>query len=120
MAKTAATTFQHLFRYRDLVAETLKEHRKIIETKGACWWGWWRRPTENDRIEIWKSLQTNSSKEKPVRVGLFDSGTGRVHLADVIEVVLPRQDGQDGPHPRVPDGEEELIPAYYRASPFSM
>jgi Calcineurin-like phosphoesterase len=120
MAKAAVFTFQYLFRYRDLVAETLKEHRKIIDAKGACWWGWWKRPTENDRIEIWKSLQKNASQTKPVRVGLFDSGTGLVHLADVIDIVLPKADGQDGQHPRVLDGEEALIPAYYRASPFSM
>jgi predicted phosphodiesterase len=113
----AAVPLSYLFRYRDLVADTLTEHRTIIKSAGACWWGWWKRPTEDSRMEIWNDLKARATKDAPVTVGLFNSGTGRMRLAKVIEVILPTQGGG---HPIVPAGESALIPSYYRKSPFSV
>ena len=31
----------YLFRYRDLVADTLLEHRAVLDSQEFCWWGWW-------------------------------------------------------------------------------
>ncbi len=36
-----------VFRFRDLVAKTILEHDAIVRSGAkCCWWGWWKRPTE--------------------------------------------------------------------------
>jgi Calcineurin-like phosphoesterase len=109
---------QFLFRFRDLVALTLQEHQKIISSQGSCWWGWWKRPSESNRIEVWTALREKIDAEGQVAVGLFDSGTGRVHTAWVNQVILPDDNAPDG-RVGVPEHEQELVPSYYRESPFS-
>ena len=106
-----------LFRFRDLVAPTIDEHRAIIGDRGSCWWGWWKRPTEDHRSDVWRELANGASVPEPAVVGLFDSGSGRVFLAKVVEVIEPSLHAHETP--RVPQGQEELIPSYYRNSPFS-
>jgi 3',5'-cyclic AMP phosphodiesterase CpdA len=108
-----------LFRFRDLVGSTLTEHRKVIDRHGRCWWGWWKRPTEDDRTEVWGALAAEASVANPQPVGLFDSGSGQVFLAYVQQVIPPRGIREEGAHPRVPDEENDLVPQYYRDSPFS-
>jgi hypothetical protein len=51
-----AENIDFLFRFRDLVAPTIEEHRKIIEEHGTCWWGWWKRPSEDSRQPVWTEL----------------------------------------------------------------
>jgi hypothetical protein len=105
-----------LFRYRDLVADTLPEHRKIIDGKGWCWWGWWKRPNEPGRLEVWRTI-ADETRNGPVRVGLFHSGSGEVHFASVEQVILPEED-EYGQYSAVTPSSNELehIPAYYRNS----
>jgi hypothetical protein len=67
---------RYLFRFRDLVAKTIEEHQKIIEKHGQCWWGWWKRPTEKNRDDVWKPLDEETRSKPPIAVGLFDSGVG--------------------------------------------
>ena len=110
-------SIRFLFRFRDLVGSTLVEHRKVIDRHGRCWWGWWKRPTEDDRIEVWGALAAEASVSNPQPVGLFDLGSGQVFLAYVQQVIPPK--GGAGGHPRVPDEENDLVPQYYRDSPFS-
>lgn len=108
---------RYLFRFRDLVAKTIAEHRAVIDAKGACWWGWWKRPPENARLDLWEELAASAKPDAPVYVGLFDSGNARVYRAAVIGVIEPVDEARE--FIGVPDGEAELIPAYYRTSPFS-
>jgi 3',5'-cyclic AMP phosphodiesterase CpdA len=112
------TSFRYLFRFRDLVAATLEEHEKIINSKGSCWWGWWKRPSETSRLEVWKTLKDQIAAQGEAVVGLFDSGTGLVHKAWIKEVILPDDDAPDG-RVAVPKREQNLVPPYYRESPFS-
>lgn len=107
---------QVLFRFRDLIADTLAEHRKVIEQHGTCWWGWWKRPNEEPHSALWAALKGLASMESPVTVGLFHSGTGTVYAAKVVDVIVPSPSGE---RVVVPEGEEVLIPDYYRTSPFS-
>ena len=107
-----------LFRFRDLVAPTLTEHKKIITTHGSCWWGWWKRPSETNRIEVWTALSEEIKALGQVVVGLFDSGSGHVYTAWVNQVILPDDNAPDG-RVGVPQNEQELVPTYYRESPFS-
>lgn len=110
--------FRYLFRYRNLLTtDTLGEHRKLIEEHGSCWWGWWQRPAEDERVALWAALEAEIARG-PVEVGLFDSEPGRggmVHRATVSEIIKPQ--GQRTP--ALPEGQALLVPEYYRATPFS-
>jgi 3',5'-cyclic AMP phosphodiesterase CpdA len=105
----------YLFRFRDLVADTLLEHRKTIDAHGHCFWGWWKRPTEDARSDVWSEL-ANATESQPLKIGLLDTGTNRVFEAAVVDVIPPTADGS---HPPVPTSSEHLVPSYYRDSPFS-
>src|SRR5262245_59361463 len=112
-----------LFRFRNLSADTVEEHKKIIAAKGSCWWGWWKRPREPRRAEVWAHLAAEIPKTGGVWVGLFDSGASTqansVRLARITGVISPLDEHQpDGP-PALPAGELEMVPGYYRSSPFS-
>jgi len=109
---------RYLFRFRDLVANTIEKHTEIIAGRGRCWWGWWKRPTEGKRDDVWKALQQEASALSPVIVGLFDSGKSKVYAAHVTRVVPPLDDPSDSP-PLPGDGQDEFVPEYYRKSPFS-
>ena len=100
-----------MFRFRDLIADTLGEHRGVISEQGSCWWGWWRRPSEGDKVDFWRELKTEVASGKEVAIGLFNSGDGQVTEAIVTEVLLPGE--------ALDDTEKEKVPTYYRQSPFS-
>src|SRR5690348_17225050 len=97
-AKTAPP-IQYLFRFRDLVAPTVEEHKKIISQQRSCWWGWWKRPSEDNRLEVWQALAESASSKAPVPVGLFHSGEGKVYRAWVTEVIKPRDGLQPSQEP---------------------
>jgi len=105
-----------VFRFRDLIAETLKEHQEIIRQYGKCWWGWWKRPSEDARTDVWLRLQNETQQGNQLTVGLFDSGSGNVFAAKVDAVEIPKESATP-PVLAVP--ERKLVPAYYRNSPFS-
>jgi predicted phosphodiesterase len=109
-----AEDLRFLFRFRDLVAKTIESHKAVIAAQGATWWGWWKRPSEDNRAEVWNAL-AEASEAKPIAVGLFDSGEGRVFRALVTGIVPPKEHGELVQLPPDP----ELVPAYYRESPFS-
>jgi hypothetical protein len=78
-----------LFRYRDLVAATIEEHQRIISERGWCWWGWWKRPSEDSRSDIWDDLARQTETDDAVEVGLFDSGSGAIRRALVTSIIRP-------------------------------
>lgn len=103
-----------LFRFRDLVAKTIESHEAVIAEHGACWWGWWKRPSEDNRAEIWSALAA-ATEADPIAVALFDSGEGRVFRALATGIIQPREHGELVQLP--PD--KNMVPSYYRESPFS-
>ena len=103
-----------LFRFRDLVASTISSHKQVIEEKGSCWWGWWKRPSEDNRSEVWDEL-SNATPENPITIGLFDSGNGIAFVAVVSEVIPPNDHAELVGSP----DDSDHVPAYYRDSPFS-
>lgn len=109
-----------LFRYRDLVAHTLKEHRAMINQFQKVWWGWWRRPSEPSHEKLWEELSEATSHGQKVAIGLYDSGQNQVHVAWIDQVKRPVRD-EYGEYTQVPLSPEELelVPSYYRTSPFS-
>ncbi len=112
-----------LFRYRDLLSpDTLGAHRRIIDEKGDCWWGWWRRPSEDVREDVWDWLQKKIEQETSVQIAFFnsapeeDTGGGLVHFATLTELIKPKEKLLA---PSVPEGEQDRVPKYYRETPFS-
>jgi Calcineurin-like phosphoesterase len=114
----AGSNFHYLFRFRDLVAPTIEEHRRVISNRGWCWWGWWKRPSEDSRSDIWDDLSKEAQAKGAVDVGLFDSGNGVVYQAKVTDVIRPSHSGAENTI-KVPDGQSDHVPSYYRESPFS-
>jgi 3',5'-cyclic AMP phosphodiesterase CpdA len=106
----------YLFRFRDLVAATIQEHRRIIAEQGWCWWGWWKRPSEDSRNDIWDLLAKETGGQQSVAIGLFDSGNDKVYRAKVTGVIKPS--GSES-QLAVPEGQADHVPSYYRGSPFS-
>jgi hypothetical protein len=105
-----------LFRYRDLSADTLPSHTEIIKKEGSCWWGWWKRPTESGRAEIWEALESEIKSNGSALVGLFDSGSGVVHTAKIVEVRRPNLENDQAVPVVLSKEELPLIPSYYRES----
>src|SRR4051812_9126137 len=105
----------YLFRFRDLVANTIEEHRKVISEHGWCWWGWWKRPSEDSRSDIWSGLAEETKGGASVDVGLFDSGSGKIYRATVSGIIEPSSENMV----KVPDDQAHHVPRYYRESPFS-
>jgi hypothetical protein len=113
----ANQNLRYLFRYRDLVADTLPEHRNLLHEKGCCWWGWWKRPNEPGRLEVWEEMHRETSTGRRLQIGLFHSGSGQIHPAVVDRVIVPVGDELGQYQPLVPpEHEREGIPAYYRQS----
>ena len=112
-----ASTLRYLFRYRDLVADTLPEHREVLQVRGSCWWGWWKRPNEPGRLEVWQELERETSQGGRVQIGLFHTGTEQVHPVTVDQVIVPSED-EFGQYISLepPAEERDGIPAYYRNS----
>lgn len=110
---------RYLFRFRDLVAETIPSHRNILAQHNYVWWGWWKRPTEDARRPIWTAIEQTLAQSGTLDVGLFDSGSGKVYGARVAEVRPPAEDGSAVPVSALPEDERDKIPEYYRESPFS-
>ncbi len=108
-----------LFRYRDLVAATIEEHQRVITERGWCWWGWWKRPSEDSRSDIWDDLAKQTTTGLAVEVGLFDSGLGTVHRALVTGIIKPVDSRNAENTIKVPRQEADHVPSYYRDSPFS-
>jgi 3',5'-cyclic AMP phosphodiesterase CpdA len=116
-----------VFRFRDLVAKTIPEHQAIVQGSAtkSCWWGWWKRPTEDARTEIWDHLEAQLKSKGEAIVGLFDSGDDDpatcFRLARVTELKRPPA----GEHlrnwepPQLEPDEQALVPEYYRTSVFS-
>ena len=119
MPNEAVEEIHFLFRYRDLSADTLPEHKKLIEVQGKCWWGWWKRPTEDGRESVWREIEAEIAESGFATVGLFDSGTGNVHIAIVAALVKPHIEFGSAQPVTPPDAELDLIPEYYRSSKHS-
>lgn len=101
-----------VLRFRDLVADTITEHQKLITEFGYVWWGWWKKQDEPDRSEELNQLQARLAHQE-IEIGLFDrSGKERFFKASLLECI--HQNGKPLPSP-----EERATPSYYRQSSVS-
>jgi hypothetical protein len=86
-------------------AITIEEHKRIIDERGRCWWGWFKAAYDDDH--------TSSMAERlPHRdVGLWGPADGLFCVAQCDDVAI----GDGG---RIASPDKELTPAYYQHQPY--
>jgi 3',5'-cyclic AMP phosphodiesterase CpdA len=89
-------------RFREITPhiDTIYEHMKILESKGAVWWGWWRKDVEPKH----KTFLARLAREGEGHALLLDRNTRRCFSAHYQRVAGANGAGVD----------EERIPIYYR------
>lgn len=99
-----------VLRFRDIEVasgETIRLHRRSITQHGSCWWGWLSRQHErNPHTEV-NALARATKSSFPV--ALYDTGHGRVYMANCVEVKAFIAELRS---PRL-----DLTPEYYRSRP---
>jgi predicted MPP superfamily phosphohydrolase len=96
-----------ILRFRDIIADTIALHQQSIAEHGTVWWGWWRKPTEPERLN---ELGTFSArlKDGPQQVGLYDKSRQAFFLAIVDRCVF------SGPGQFLESPASRETPEYYR------
>src|ERR1041385_4572887 len=96
-----------ILRFRDLVAETIAEHSKLLTEAQEVWWGWWRKPNEPQRLEELAEFRT-ALAEGNIQIGLYDRFRTRFFEATVTGCEF----SGSGDFMKTPD--ELKTPEYYR------
>lgn len=94
-----------ILRFRDLAGPTISEHRKIIDTQGYVWWGWWNKAQERVPRHTFADFASEVIKNKPFHVYLVDSAKEALYRAALQEILpAPTEDPIASPEPvRTPD-----------------
>jgi hypothetical protein len=89
-------------RFREITPniDTISEHRKIKDSEGAVWWGWWRKEFEPDHHNLFADLASKGGGY----VLLVDRQTERCFEAHYLQAIANNNDAVD----------LRRIPAYYR------
>ena len=103
-----------VLRFRDLVDQTIIEHRKRIDEFGYVWWGWWNKPDEKIPRQIFTRFQEKISKDNYLWLFLSDSGTLRLYKAKLIEIDMASEE-----EPKECK-EIEKVPEYYFSSKYKV
>lgn len=98
-----------ILRFGDAERSTLEQHRSVIQTSGATWWGWWKKKTEAFAEPILNHLSKDCERG-PLYVGLVNRKDEQ-YAGAVCEEIRFNCDGIASP-------EANLTPEYYRAQPF--
>ena len=90
-------------RFREITPniDTISEHRKILKTEGAVWWGWWRKDIEPEYHELFAEL----AKSEGGDALLVDRETHRCFSAHYLRVIASGTTEVD----------EGRVPTYYRS-----
>jgi len=75
-----------VLRFRDLIDETIPEHRKYINTFGYVWWGWWNKPQEKVPYKELLHFREIIKDKGYMWIFLADSGTFRLYKAKLLEI----------------------------------
>lgn len=86
---------------------TIREHCKVIESKGYCWWAWWRSTAPADQIPYHIEALSQLTASGPVEIGFFNSSLQRAYVAQVEEVRTENGNSFMSPEP-------DHTPSYYR------
>ncbi|HKP38456.1 MAG TPA: metallophosphoesterase [Pyrinomonadaceae bacterium] len=100
-----------VLRYRDLLADTIAQHAKLLREAAEVWWGWWRKPNEPQRLVELAQLKTKTGRQ-PVEVGIFDRSKAKFAFGTVADCIF----SESGALIKSPD--ELKTPEYYRDKSF--
>ena len=81
---------------------TISEHRALLETHGAVWWGWWKKDHEPDHEAVLAAF----TPRLPEYVGLVNRKSERYYRVHCT-AIESRAEAFECPEP-------ELVPSYYR------
>lgn len=81
-----------VLRFRDLIEETIHEHRKHIKQSGYVWWGWWNKPDEKVPRKELLHFQDIIKDKGHMWIYLADSGTLRLYKAKLIEIDISKDE----------------------------
>lgn len=81
-----------VLRFRDLIEETIHEHRKHIKQFGYVWWGWWHKPGEKVPRKELLHFQDIIKDKGHMWIYLADSGTLRLYKAKLIEIDISKDE----------------------------
>ncbi len=96
-----------VLRFRDLVAETILEHRELIQTRGHVWWGWWNKPQEKIPRSTFAEFQHVVHQKGVLPVYLVDSGRNLLYTATLTDIrPSPTEEA-------IPCPEPDAVPGYY-------
>jgi len=89
-------------RFRDTTdgIDTISAHQKIIDDKGAVWWGWWKKDFEEAHLDY---LEASASQSD---LYIVDRSTSRMFLATSSQRLISPSNTPD----------LSLIPEYYQHS----
>jgi predicted MPP superfamily phosphohydrolase len=100
---------------------TVAAHQKILGSKGAVWWGWWKKREELFRPELLKELQ-QSAEAEPISIGLVNRKGPEEFYAAACAAVVFSEDGTPIASPDAtitPDYYAEAVfPAWFRFTHF--
>jgi predicted MPP superfamily phosphohydrolase len=97
-----------VLRFSDFETETVLIHRRIINSRGAVWWAWWKKESENHKAEDLAALNARC----PATIGLINRQRGNRFFAKCVGVVFSA-DGSPIPSP-----DPASTPDYYRDDSF--
>ena len=97
-----------VLRFRDLAsANTIFEHRKLIEEYGYAWWGWWHKPPEKIPRHTFAQFSEVIESEGHLEIYLVDSGNELLYKATLNEIdISPTEKRKKCPEPN-------KAPSYY-------
>ena len=75
-----------VLRFRDLVAETILEHKKVISKDNYVWWGWWNKPDEKIPRSTFEKFNKVINENEYLWIFLVDSGKKQLYKAKLNKI----------------------------------
>lgn len=103
-----------ILRYRDLSNKnTIELHKKIINSKGFVWWGWWAKPQEKISLEVFSELKSKAELDG-IDIYLLDSGKFELRKAKCVGIDF----GENGEFINTP--VKTATPEYYKNNQYML
>jgi len=103
-----------VLRFRDLISETIQEHRSCIKKFGYVWWAWWNKPDERVPRKELTQFQDTIKENGHIWIYLADSGTLRLYRAKLVDIDFPEDDEPKECR------EFDKVPEYYCTSKYKV
>lgn len=97
-----------VLRFRDLMADTIPEHKKQIDQDGYVWWAWWNKPDEKVARHTFAGFQSQIKATGSIPIFLLNSGTSKLFRAKLIEIKHSETEE------KIESPEKAKTPIYYQ------